>query len=202
MITRGLTEPYIRPMDHRMKIHKCLYTAQCIVPEAENLSPNYSHELEVFSCLDFFLDYSYLVSCRTHLYRLPGVKRSSRLITGGTVHKIDCALQSSIKIPKYRSTWPEKQCWGLRPSWGWEIQGAAFGFLRHLAVFERNRFSTKAPETPVHHGVTLLSLATSPKSIPLLALGKALPVCGRVSKKDSFTTLVNTSAVAFTSFRP
>lgn len=82
-----------------MKIHKCLYTAQCIVPEAENLSPNYSHDLEVFSCLDFFLDHSYLVSCRTHLYRLPGVKRSSRLITGGTVHKIDCALQSSIKFP-------------------------------------------------------------------------------------------------------
>ena len=87
-----------------MKIQKCLYAAQCIVPEAENLSLNYNHDLEVFSCLDFFLDYSYLLSCRTRLCRLPGVKRSSRLITGGMVHKIDCALQSSIKIPKYRST--------------------------------------------------------------------------------------------------
>lgn len=67
------------------------------------LNFNKHNDLEDF-LLGAFPDYSYLVSCRMNLYRMPRIKRSPRLITGVVVHKTKCALQSSIKIPKYRST--------------------------------------------------------------------------------------------------
>lgn len=90
-----------------------------------------------------------LVSCRMSLYRLPSRKRSLRLITVSMVHKRNCALQSSIKIPW--NTWPNKQPLWAPPFLVLGDTQSRIMLIRHLAVFDKNHLGTKVPETPLIH---------------------------------------------------
>lgn len=130
------------------------------------LNFNKHNDLEDF-LLGAFPDYSYLVSCRMNLYRMPRIKRSPRLITGVVVHKTNCALQSSIKIPKYRSTWPEEHTLGAHLPWGWETTWNIIKLPLGLSCTWENLSQTHSTLDPSHpQGESHISLAISPKSHP------------------------------------
>lgn len=75
---------------------------------------------------------------------------------------------------------------GARPFLGLRDTGSGIRFPQALSCIREEPVQHQSARDPCPpRSDSLLSLATSPKSIPLLALGKALPVCGRVSKKDT-----------------
>lgn len=138
--------------------------------------------------LGSFLDY--LVSCRMSLYGLPSIKRSPRLIIVGIVHKVNCALQSSIKIHKYRSTWPEEQNLGPLPFLRLRDAAISLSCLRSQLYLRKNQsssFSTRVPWTPLSSTGWILGFSCYPLPRAILtakfALGKPLPLSVQECKK-------------------
>lgn len=157
-----------------------------IVPEShDNMSPNENkHNLTSKTFLAWIFSRLF-ISCRMTLYGLPSIKRSARLIIVGIVHKVNCALQSSIKIPKYRSTWPEEQNLGALPFLRLRDAAISLSCLRSQ-LYLRNHSAPGYPGPLSSTGwISGFSCYPLPRAIltAKFALGNPLPLSGQECKK-------------------